>query len=151
MTMHSYLRIDGVAGGSAGSGYGGWIACDSVSWSLHGAASHGGPSEIRFVKPKDAASPVLARLCVTAAGLAGARFDFLRAGPDGQQVKCYEIELEDVTVAYVATGPRREEAMMETVVLTFRHARLASTARDGQPGAAASWAEAPGGRHSDRR
>ncbi|WBS00037.1 type VI secretion system tube protein Hcp [Pseudoduganella sp. SL102] len=134
MPMHSYLRIDGVAGGSTDSGYEGWIACDSVSWSLHGAGSPEGLSEIRFVKPEDAASPVLARLCVTAASVARARFDFLRVAPDGSLVKCYEIEVEDVTVGYVATGPRREEALMETVVLTFRHARLTSSPRDGQPG-----------------
>jgi type VI protein secretion system component Hcp len=94
-----------------------------------GGAPGGGPSEIRFVKPEDEASLALARLCVSAAVLPGARFDFLRVTPDGAWVKCYEIELEDVTVAYVATAPRREAGQMETVVLTFAHARL--TAAEG--------------------
>ena len=133
MNMHSYLRIDGVAGGSTSSGYEGWIACDSVSWSLRHAGAGHGLAEIRFVKPEDAASPVLARLCIGATMLAGARFDFLRVAADGASVKCYEIELENVTVANVASGPRREAAMMETVVLAFARARLTAVTLGGQP------------------
>ena len=126
MTMHSYLWIDGVAGGSGDSGYEGWIDCDSVSWSLRGPGQAGVLSEIRFVKPEDAASPLLARLCVSAARMPAARFEFVRTHEDGARVKCYEIALDDVVVALVATGPRRESALMESVVLAFSHARLTS-------------------------
>lgn len=128
MAMHSYLRIDGVPGGSTSSGYEGWIACDSVSWSLRHAGAGQGLAEIRFVKPKDAASPVLERLCIGATLLPSARFDFVRAATDGEPVKCYEIELESVTVANVASGPRGEAATLETVVLTFAQARLTAVA-----------------------
>jgi type VI secretion system secreted protein Hcp len=128
--MHSYLRIDGVAGSSTESGYEGWIECDSVSWSLRSAGVASGRSEIRFVKPGDVASPVLAQWCIDGRQLAGARFDFLRVAPDGGRTKCYQIDLEQVIVANVAGGPRRAEAMMESVVLTFAHARLTSSVPD---------------------
>lgn len=124
MTMHSYLRIDGVAGGSLASGYAGWIECDSVSWSLRGASPAGDHSEIRFAKLQDAASPLLARLCVAGTRVATAHFDFVRVDRQGRQARCYEIALENVLVANVATGPRRESATTETVILRFSNARL---------------------------
>jgi type VI secretion system secreted protein Hcp len=124
MTMHSYLRIDGVPGGSVDSGYEGWIECDSVSWSLRGATPAAGHSEIRFVKLEDAASPLLARLCVAETRVAAAHFDFLRVDGQGQHTKCYEISLEDVLVANVATSPRHASTITETVVLRFSNATL---------------------------
>jgi type VI secretion system secreted protein Hcp len=130
MTMHSYLRIDGVPGGSIDSGYEGWIECDSVSWSLRGAAPAAGRSEIRFVKLEDVASPLLARLCVAETRIATAHFDFLRVDGQGRHTKCYEIALEDVQVANVASGPRREAASTETVVLRFSNARLTGSDDD---------------------
>lgn len=134
MTMHSYLRIDGVPGSSLDSGYEGWIDCDSVSWSLRGAAPAGRHSEIRFVKLQDAASPLLARLCVAGTRVAGAHFDFVRVDRQGRQTKCYEIALENVLVANVATDPRRESATTETVVLRFSSARLTESGQDDEQG-----------------
>jgi type VI secretion system secreted protein Hcp len=138
MTMHSYLRIDGVPGGSVDSGYEGWIDCDSVSWSLRGAAPAGGHSEIRFVKLQDVASPVLARLCVAGTRVAAAHFDFLRVDAQGQPAKCYEIALENVLVANVATDPRRASAVTETVVLRFSNARLTDSGQEDEPGSEAA-------------
>jgi len=131
MTMHSYLRIDGVPGDSVDSGYEGWIACDSVSWSLRGAAPAAGHSEIRFVKLEDAASPILARLCIGETRVTAAHFDFLREDGQGKRMKCYEIALENVLVANVASGPRHESPMTETVVLRFSNARLTESGQDG--------------------
>ncbi|WP_338761762.1 type VI secretion system tube protein Hcp [Massilia sp. METH4] len=139
MTMHSYLRIDGAPGSCAESGYEHWIDCDSVSWSLRGPSVPGGVSEIRFVKSRDAASTALARLCIGASRLAGARFDFVRTGARGERTRCYEIVLEDVLVAHVATGPRRGTEMMETVVLTFAHARLTQLTDMGEPDETFAW------------
>ncbi len=133
MTMHSYLRIDGVPGGSVDSGYEGWIACDSVSWSLRGAAPAGGYSEIRFVKLEDSASPLLARLCLAETPVAAAHFDFLRVDAQGERVKCYEIALENLLVANVATGHLHESAPTETVVLRFANARLTHSGQDDEP------------------
>jgi type VI secretion system secreted protein Hcp len=131
MTMHSYLRIDGVPGSSVDSGYEGWIACDSVSWSLRGAAPAAGYSEIRFVKLDDAASPMLARLCIAETRVASAHFDFLRVDAQGRHIKCYEIALENVLVANVASGPLHESTRTETVVLRFSSARLTDSGQDG--------------------
>ncbi|WP_165390983.1 type VI secretion system tube protein Hcp [Pseudoduganella lutea] len=92
----------------------------------------GGLSEIRFVKAGDVASRELARLCVAATPLARARFEFVRPGPDGAWIKHYGIELEQVTVANVATGTQRASAAMETVVLAFAQVRLTSGGQGGE-------------------
>lgn len=131
MAMDSYLQIDGVRGESADSKHDGWIECESISWSItqprSATASTGGGhtaeraelSEITFVKLADLASPVLAQLCAAGKTIPRAKFEFMRADGQGERVKYYEIELENVLIGHVAPSLARGRFMTETVALKF--------------------------------
>jgi type VI secretion system secreted protein Hcp len=134
MAIDVYLQIDGIKGESNDSQHQGWIECESVSWSLHQpksatASTSGGHtaeraelSDISFHKICDLASPILAQHCAMGKTVPKAKFEFFRADGDGKRVKYYEVELENVIVAYVAQGVAGG-GMSENIGLKFSKVR----------------------------
>jgi len=131
MAIDVYLQIDGIKGESADSAHAGWIECTSVQWSMtqprSATASTGGGhtaeraelDDIRFQKLADLASPILMQTCVMGKTLPRARFEFLRADGEGQRVKYFEVELENVLIGGVTPVIHEGALLSETVSLKF--------------------------------
>lgn len=114
MAADYYLQLDGVKGESADSKHAGWIECTSISWNIHQpksatASTSGGHtaeraelSEISISKLVDLASPALAQLCACGKTIPKAKIEMQRADGDGQPIKYFEVELENVLVAHLA-------------------------------------------------
>ena len=131
MAIDVYLQIDGIKGESADSTHKDWIECESVSWSLSQprsatSSTAGGHtaeraelSDISFTKLADMSSPLLAQNCASGKTLPKAKFEFWRADGQGERVKYYEIELENVLVGHVAPSVGAGHIMAEVVALKF--------------------------------
>jgi len=114
MAADYYLQLDGIKGESADSKHPGWIECISISWAIHQpksatASTSGGHtaeraelSEISISKLVDLASPMLAQLCACGKTIPKAKLEMQRADGDGQPIKYFEVELENVLVAHLA-------------------------------------------------
>lgn len=131
MAIDVYLQIDGIKGESADSKHKDWIECQSVNWSLNqpksATASTGGGhtaeraelSEVSFSKVADLASPILAQHCAMGKTIPRAKFEFMRADGQGDPIKYYEVELENVLISHVAQGVAGGDVMGESVGLKF--------------------------------
>jgi type VI secretion system secreted protein Hcp len=114
MAADYYLQLDGIKGESADSKHQGWIECASVNWSItqpkSATASTGGGhtaeraelGEIHISKLVDLASPMLAQLCACGKTIPKAKLEMQRADGDGQPIKYFEVELENVLIAHLA-------------------------------------------------
>ena len=135
MSIDAYLQIEGVKGESADSAHTGWIECQSVNYAIHqpksATASTGGGhtaeraelSDLSISKMVDLASPILAQACAAGKTFPKARLEFMRADGDGQPVKYYEIELENVLIGHVAPGITDGTFMHESLGLKFSKVR----------------------------
>jgi type VI secretion system secreted protein Hcp len=131
MAIDVYLQIDGVKGESSDEDHLGWIECTSASWLMFqpksATASTGGGhtaercelSDISITKLVDLSSPLLAQHCACGNVFKKARIEFLRADGDGQRVKYYEIEMENVLVAQLAPSISPGDVLSEQVGLKF--------------------------------
>jgi type VI secretion system secreted protein Hcp len=116
MAIDAYLQIDGIKGESADSAHQGWIECESVTWSIRQpksatASTAGGHtaeraelSDVTFHKICDLASPLLAQYCAMGRTIPKAKFEAFRADGNGERVRYYEVELENVLISHVAQG-----------------------------------------------
>jgi type VI secretion system secreted protein Hcp len=114
MAADYYLQLDGIKGESADSKHQGWIECTSINRNIHqpksATASTGGGhtaeraelSEISISKLVDLASPMLAQLCTCGKTIPKAKLEMLRADGNGDPIKYFEVELENVLIAHVA-------------------------------------------------
>lgn len=131
MAIDVYLQIDGIKGESADDKHQGWIECDSVCWAISqprsATASTGGGhtaeraelTDISFTKLADLTSPLLAQTCAAGKTIPKAKFEFMRADGQGERVKYYELELENVLIGHVAPSVGGGSVMAETVALKF--------------------------------
>jgi type VI secretion system secreted protein Hcp len=93
-----------------------WIECASVHWGIHqpksATASTGGGhtaeraelKEVTFTKVADLASPILMQHCAMGKTIPKAKFEFMRADGNGQPIKYFEIELENVLIGGIEPG-----------------------------------------------
>ena len=114
MAIDVYLYIDGIKGESADDTHKDWIECQSVNWGVSqpksATASTGGGhtaercehADITITKLADLASPILLQTCAAGKTIPKAKFEFMRADAQGQRVKYYEIEIENVLIGSVA-------------------------------------------------
>lgn len=135
MAIDVYLQIDGIKGESTDTEHKGWIECESVNWAVSqpksATASTGGGhtaercemTDISFTKIADMASPVLLQTCAGGRTIPKAKFEFLRADGQGERIKYYEIELENVLIALVAPSVSGGTTMAEGVSLKFSKVR----------------------------
>ena len=131
MAIDGYLQIEGIKGESTDSKHQGWIECESVNYSIHqpksatcstaggNTAERAELSDLSLSKIVDLASPILAQGCATGKTFPRAKLEFMRADGDGEPVKYFEIELENVLIGHVAPSITRGSFMHENIGLKF--------------------------------
>jgi type VI secretion system secreted protein Hcp len=113
MAIDVYLQIDGIKGESADDKHKDWIECKSVNWGVlqpkSATASTGGGhtaercehKEIAFTKLADLSSPMLLQTCSSGKTIPKAKLEFMRADGQGERIKYFEIELENVLIGSI--------------------------------------------------
>lgn len=130
MANNAYLQIDGIKGESAGSKHKEWIEVSNVDWHVHQpramAISSSGHtagraeiSEISFKKLADLSSPLLQQTCAAGKRIPKAKFEFMRADGNGEPIKYYSVELENVMVSSVNPSTGDGGILTERVSLAF--------------------------------
>ncbi|CUI03704.1 type VI secretion system tube protein Hcp [Massilia sp. P8910] len=131
MAIDVYLQIDGIKGESADSAHKDWIECQSVSWEVlqpkSATASTGGGHtaertehrDIVIAKLADLATPLLLQNCSSGKTLAKAKLEFLRADGQGERIKYFEIELENVLISSVAPAVSTGDILTEHLSLKY--------------------------------
>ena len=131
MAIDVYLHIDGIKGESTDDKHKDWIECKSVSWSVEqpksATASTGGGhtaercehKDIVISKLADLASPVLLQTCSAGKTIPKARFEFMRADGQGERVKYFEIEIENVLIGAVTPNVEEGDILGEHVGFKF--------------------------------
>jgi len=131
MAIDVYLQIDGIKGESADDKHKDWIECKSVNWSVlqpkSATASTGGGhtaercehKEIEFVKLADLSSPMLLQTCSSGKTIPKAKLEFMRADGQGERIKYFEIELENVLIGSITPNVAEGSFLAETVGLKF--------------------------------
>jgi type VI secretion system secreted protein Hcp len=135
MAADFYVQIDGIKGESNDSCHAGWIECMSVNWSItqpkSATASTGGGhtaeraelSEIGISKLVDLASPMLAQLCACGRTIPRAKLEMQRADGNGEPIKYFEVELENVLIAHIAPSFGGGDVPTESLGLKFSKVR----------------------------
>ncbi len=135
MAIDVYLYIDGIKGESADDRHKDWIECKSVSWGVEQpksatSSTSGGHTaercehqDIVITKLADLASPILLQTCSAGRTIPKAKFEFMRADAQGERVKYYEIEIENVLVGAISPGVEEGDILHESVALKFSKIR----------------------------
>jgi len=135
MAIDVYLYIDGIKGESADDRHKDWIECKSVSWGVEQpksatSSTSGGHTaercehqDIMITKLADLASPILLQTCSAGRTIPKAKFEFMRADAQGERVKYYEIEIENVLVGAISPAVEEGEILAESVALKFSKIR----------------------------
>jgi type VI secretion system secreted protein Hcp len=108
------------------------IEVTGIHWGVHqprsATSSTGGGhtaeraelSDVSFSKLADLSSPILLQTCAAGKTIPRARFEFFRADGNGERVKYFEIELENVLVGMVKPHLGGDDALLsEAVNLKF--------------------------------
>ncbi|GGY02136.1 type VI secretion system tube protein Hcp [Massilia dura] len=135
MAIDVYLQIDGIKGESMDDRHKDWIECKSVSWGVEqpksATSSTGGGhtaercehQDIVLQKLADLSSPVLLQTCSAGRTIPKARFEFMRADAQGERIKYYEIEIENVLIGAVSPSVAEGDILTESVSLKFSKIR----------------------------
>lgn len=135
MAIDVYLHIDGIKGESADDRHKDWIECKSVSWGVEqprsATASTGGGHtaercehrDIVITKLADLASPILLQTCAAGRTIPKARLEFMRADAQGERVKYFEIELDNVLIGAVSPSVNEGDILTEEVGFKFSKVR----------------------------
>lgn len=114
MASDAYLRFDGIKGESQDHAHKEWIEISGVRWAIQQpksatASTAGGHtaeraelSEVTFEKLCDLSSPILMQTCAMGKTIPKAVFEFMRADGDGNPIKYFEIELENVLIGTIS-------------------------------------------------
>ncbi|MFA5985461.1 MAG: type VI secretion system tube protein Hcp [Methylococcaceae bacterium] len=131
MAVDVYLQIDGIKGESDDSTHKDWIECTSVKWEVlqpkSATASTGGGhtaercehKDIMLTKLADLATPLLLQNSSSGKTFPKAKIDFMRADAQGERIKYFEIELENVLIGGVAPSVEPGDILQEEVFLKF--------------------------------
>ncbi|WEF33544.1 Hcp family type VI secretion system effector [Pseudoduganella chitinolytica] len=131
MAIDVYLQIDGIQGESADEKHRGWIECTSAVWSVmqpkSATASTGGGhtaercehGDVVISKLTDLSSPMLLQTCSAGKTVPRAKFEFMRADGQGERVKYFEIELDNVLIGAVVPNIMSGAILTEHVSLKF--------------------------------
>ena len=131
MAIDVYLQIDGIKGESQDDRHKDWIECTSVNWGVSqprsATASTGGGhtaercehQEIALTKLADLASPILLQTCSAGKTIPKAKLEFMRADGQGERIKYFEIELENVLIGGVQPSVAEGSIIHESVGLKF--------------------------------
>ena len=131
MAIDVYLQIDGIKGESMDDKHKDWIECIAVNWGVSqprsATASTGGGhtaercehQEITLNKLADLASPILLQTCSAGKTIPKARLEFMRADGQGERIKYFEIQLENVLIGAVRPDVKEGAIIQEMVQLKF--------------------------------
>ena len=131
MAIDVYLQIDGIKGESADSTHKDWIEVKSVNWEVlqpksATASSAGGHTaertehrDIVLEKLADLSTPLLLQNSSSGKTIPKAKFEFLRADGNGERIKYFEIELENVLISGVAPSVTEGSILTEEVRLKY--------------------------------
>jgi type VI secretion system secreted protein Hcp len=131
MAIDVYLQIDGIKGESTDDAHKDWIECKSVQWEVlqpkSATASTGGGhtaertehKDIVISKLADLSTPLLLQNCSAGKTLAKAKLEFMRADGQGDRIKYFEIELENVLISSVAPTINGGDILGESVALKY--------------------------------
>jgi type VI secretion system secreted protein Hcp len=131
MAIDVYLQIDGIKGESMDDKHKDWIECKSVKWAVtqpkSATASTGGGhtaeraemTEIAITKLADLATPILLQTCAAGKTIPKAKLEFMRADGNGERVKYFEIQLENVLIGEVKPSVSEGDFMQEDIGLKF--------------------------------
>lgn len=131
MAIDVYLHIEGIKGESADAGHKDWIECKSVQWEVlqpkSATASTGGGhtaercehKDIVIAKLADLASPLLLQNCSSGKTIPKAKIEFLRADGQGERIKYFDIELENVLISSVSPMINGGEILSEHLSLKY--------------------------------
>lgn len=131
MAIDAYLQIESIKGESQDSKHKDWIEIFSVQWNVHqprastvstaGGHTNGKAelSEISFKKLADLSSPILQQTCAMGKTIPKAKFEFMRADGNGEPVKYYTVELENVMVSSVSPSTGEGGVITERVSLAY--------------------------------
>jgi type VI secretion system secreted protein Hcp len=135
MAIDVYLHIDGIKGESADDRHKDWIECKSVSWAVEqprsATSSTGGGHtaercehrDVVITKLADLASPILLQTCAAGRTIPKARLEFMRADAQGERVKYFEIELDNVLIGAVSPSVSEGDILTEEVGFKFSKVR----------------------------
>jgi type VI secretion system secreted protein Hcp len=139
MAIDVYLQIDGIKGESMDDKHKDWIECKSVSWGVtqpkSATASTGGGhtaeraemTDIVVSKLADLATPILLQTCAAGKTIPKARMEFMRADGNGDRVKYFEIQLENVLIGEVNPSVTEGDFMHENLGLKFSKVKFMYT------------------------
>ncbi|HEX8603751.1 MAG TPA: type VI secretion system tube protein Hcp [Pseudoduganella sp.] len=111
MAIDVYFQIDGIKGESQDSLHQGWIEISSAQWGVlqprSATASTGGGHTaercehrtLSLSKLSDLSSPILMQHCSMGKTIPKAKLEIMRADGQGNPVRYYEVELENVMIA----------------------------------------------------
>ena len=131
MAIDVYLQIDGIKGESTDNSHKDWIECKSVQWQVlqpkSATASTVGchtaerteHKDIVIAKMADLASPLLLQTCSSGKTIPKAKLEFLRADGQGERIKYFEIELENVMISSVAPSVAAGDILGEDLALKY--------------------------------
>ena len=131
MAIDVYLQIDGIKGESQDDRHKDWNECTSVNWGVSqprsATASTGGGhtaercehKEVEFTKLADLASPILLQTCSAGKTIPKAKLEFMRADGQGERIKYFEIELENVLIGSIKPTVEEGSIIQEKVGLKF--------------------------------
>jgi type VI secretion system secreted protein Hcp len=131
MAIDVYLQIDGIKGESMDDKHKDWIECTSVAWGVSqprsATASTGGGhtaercehQEIALTKLADLSSPILLQTCSAGKTIPKAKLEFMRADGQGERIKYFEIELENVLIGGIKPSVAEGSIIQESVGLKF--------------------------------
>ena len=135
MAIDVYLHIDGIKGESADDRHKDWIECKSVSWAVQqprsATSSTGGGHtaercehhDVVITKLADLASPILLQTCSAGRTIPRAKLEFMRADAQGERVKYFEIELDNVLIGAVSPSVSEGDILTEEVGFKFSKVR----------------------------
>ena len=135
MAIDVYLHIDGIKGESADDRHKDWIECKSVSWAVEqprsATSSTGGGHtaercehhDVVITKLADLASPILLQTCSAGRTIPRAKLEFMRADAQGERVKYFEIELDNVLIGAVSPSVSEGDILTEEVGFKFSKVR----------------------------
>lgn len=135
MAMDAYLQIGDIKGESTDDKHRGWIEVTHATWSVNqpratSASTAGGLtvgraelSTVAFQKLADISSPLLLQHCAMGKTIPKAKLEFMRADSNGNPVRYFEMELENVLVSGVTPSSGDSGILTEQVHLAFSKAK----------------------------
>ncbi|WP_136419539.1 type VI secretion system tube protein Hcp [Herbaspirillum sp. ST 5-3] len=131
MAIDAYMQIEGIKGESSDSKHKDWIEIFAVNWNVHqprssSVSTAGGHtngkaelSEVSFKKLADLASPVLFQTCAMGKTIPKVKFEFMRADGNGEPIKYFILELENVMISTVSPNSNDGGILTERVSLAY--------------------------------